>query len=103
MKSNKSASEEKISNELENTQVVDFICPCCGIVTDYRCRLCGATRTTNQVSGNIIWMKNGRVVGAFTDSLQAWARMAEQYNIPLEEWPVQFRNVKIKPKDEFED
>ena len=69
-----------------------FICPKCGAQTNYRCRLCGATRTTNAVSGNVIWMLNGRVVAAFKDSREAWVRMATEYRIPREEWPVAFQD-----------
>jgi predicted RNA-binding Zn-ribbon protein involved in translation (DUF1610 family) len=101
MKNDKKQLDATVNAEV--AEVTDFICPCCGVITEYRCRLCGATRTTNQVSGNIIWMKNGRVVSAFTDALQAWIRMASQYNIPQEKWPEQFRNLKIKPVNEFEE
>ena len=102
VKSNK-VIVEKTLVELENIPVVDFICPCCGVVTDYLCRLCGATRTTNQVSGNIIWMRNGRVIAAFTDSLQAWTRMTSIYNISRDKWPEQFRNVTVPKNDPFEE
>lgn len=83
--------------DLAAPELEQFICPSCGVTTHYECRLCGATRTRNQVSGNIIWMRNGRVVRAFQDTLQAWVQMATQYQVPIEQWPDEYKpyfNVK---------
>lgn len=69
------------------------ICPTCGVVIENKkCRLCGARMTINSVSGNVIWMRNGRIVrgGAFADEKEAWIRMAEQWGIPREQWPRRF-------------
>lgn len=73
----------------------DSICPSCGVVvSDHKCRLCGARKTINSVSGNVIWMRNGRIVpgGAFQDDKAAWVDMALRYNIPRNEWPEKFRS-----------
>jgi hypothetical protein len=73
----------------------ESICPTCGRgVATHRCRLCGATRTVSSVSGNVIWMRNGRVVAAFADEKQAFIKMAMHYGIPETEWPKKFRSVK---------
>jgi len=70
---------------------VEALCPTCGVeVPTHRCRLCGAVRTVNQVSRNVIWMRNGRVVRAFADEKQAYVKMAEVYGIPKERWPKRF-------------
>jgi len=69
------------------------ICPACGVVIrQHRCRLCGATQSINQVSGQVIWMRNGRIVEAFQDSKRAWTEMAIRYGIPKDEWPEKFRS-----------
>ncbi len=69
----------------------EAICPKCGVVVDgHRCRLCGSTKTISSVSGNVIWMKNGRVVAAFRDTKLAYVQMAKRYNIPKTEWPAKF-------------
>lgn len=76
----------------EEIKKIECICPSCGkAVETHKCRLCGAVRTINPVSGNEIWMKNGRIVAAFEDSKQAYVRMAIKYEIPKEQWPEQFR------------
>lgn len=87
----------------EVLQAEDYICPSCGVTTFYRCRLCGATRSTNAVSGNVIWMRNGRVLAAFRDAAHAWVRMAERYGIPAEQWPEQFRGTALPKSDPFSD
>jgi len=72
---------------------IEALCPSCGVdVETHRCRLCGATRTVNQVSGKIIWMKNGRVIRAFEDSKHAYVEMAKVHGIPQERWPEAFRD-----------
>lgn len=55
------------------------------------CRLCGATMQISEVSGNIIWMRNGRVVAAPQDEKDAWVKMAKAHWIPESEWPERFR------------
>lgn len=68
------------------------ICPGCGKVIDnHKCRFCGAVKTINQVSGNVIWMRNGRIVAAFQDERNAWIKMAQNYQIPESEWPEKFK------------
>ena len=75
--------------------IYESICPACGVeVKDLKCRLCGARLTINSVSGNAIWMRNGRVVSAFKDSRKAFVDMALKYNIPEERWPEKFRTKK---------
>ncbi len=73
--------------------VGNSICPCGETGIDYRCKKCGATKHINPVSGNLIWMKSGRIVpgGAFNDEKEAYVKMAINWNIPKEQWPVQFR------------
>lgn len=71
----------------------EAICPTCGVDVDgHKCRLCGAGKTISSVSGNVIWMRNGRVVAAFRDEKQAFINMAERHGIPEKEWPERFRN-----------
>ncbi len=70
----------------------DVLCPTCGkVVEGHKCRLCGATKTVNQVSGKIMWMRNGRLVAAFHDEKAAWLRAAREHNIPRSEWPEKFK------------
>lgn len=56
-----------------------------------KCCKCGAERKISQVSGNIIWVRNGRVVAAFQDEKDQFLKVAERYNIPPEQWPERFR------------
>ena len=69
----------------------DSICPACGVAVDYRCRLCGATKSINSVSGNVIWMRNGRLIAGFKDEKQAFLNMAERWNVPESLWPDKFK------------
>lgn len=70
----------------------DAICPSCGVeVQRGKCRLCGARRAINDVSRNVIWMRNGKLVAAFKDEKQAYVRMAIQWDIPQDRWPERFR------------
>jgi len=55
------------------------------------CRDCGATRQISQVSGNIIWVRNGQLVAAFQDEKDQWVKMAKRNGIPESEWPERFR------------
>ena len=68
------------------------ICPCGTEGVDYRCVNCGATRHINSVSGNLTWMRNGRIAAAFHDERAAYIEMANEHGIPRERWPEQFRN-----------
>lgn len=75
-------------------KITDIICPSCGKdgdVIDLRCRKCGARQTVNQVSGNIIWIRNGRLVKAFKDSKDAYVNMAMLHGIPESQWPEEYR------------
>jgi ribosomal protein L32 len=50
----------------KKVEIIKAICPSCGkAVATHRCNLCGAEKTVNQVSGNEIWMRNGRDCGCF--------------------------------------
>lgn len=69
----------------------EMICPCGEENVDYRCAKCGATKHVNPVSGNVSWMKNGRLVRAFKDEKDAYIQMANDHGIPKERWPSQFR------------
>lgn len=70
----------------------DSICPACGVeVQNGKCRLCGARKTINDVSGNCIWMRNGRLVAGFADEKAAYVKMAMEWGIPRDRWPERFR------------
>jgi hypothetical protein len=58
------------------------------------CRACGAARQINQISGNIIWVRNGRVVAAFQDEKNQWVEMAKRNGIPQDRWPERFQDKK---------
>jgi hypothetical protein len=67
------------------------ICPACGKeVENQKCRFCGARLTINDVSGEAIWMRNGRIVAGFKNLKQAYVQMAEQWGIPRDRWPKAF-------------
>lgn len=73
-----------------------LLCPTCkdgGEINaaSRKCRLCGARQTVNQVSGNVIWMRNGHIVRAFKDEKDAYTSMATRYGIPRSQWPEDFR------------
>lgn len=69
----------------------DAICPRCQReVSTHRCHLCGSVRTVNAVSGNVVWMLNGRVVEAFHDERSAYIQVAQRCGIPVSEWPKRF-------------
>jgi len=84
------AKKEAVAEE----EVKDAICPACGVAVSYRCRLCGATKSVNQVSGACIWMRNGRIVrgGAFKDERTAFIQTAEKWDVPRSQWPEKFRS-----------
>jgi hypothetical protein len=91
-------SDDAKPEELTDAQKLeqaDSICPACKVlVSNHRCRLCGARKTINSVSGNVIWMRNGRIVpgGAFQDDKTAWVQMAIANSIPKDQWPEKFRS-----------
>ncbi len=99
MKKNITKNTEDIDDEVfekilsaKEDPIIDAICPSCGKeVETHKCRLCGATKTINSVSGNVIWMRNGRVVKAFHDEKEAYTKMAQQYNISRDQWPEEFK------------
>jgi hypothetical protein len=83
---------DKKVKAVEEKVVAEAICPACGKpVLDHKCRLCGATKSINSVSGNVIWMRAGRVIVAFEDERQAYVRMATKFGIPEKDWPERFR------------
>lgn len=69
---------------------IESICPCGQPVEGHRCRLCGAVKTVSSVSGNVIWMRNGRIAAAFQDSKRAYVEMAERWGVPKDRWPREF-------------
>jgi hypothetical protein len=82
-------TEKKSPKEI----IYEAICPTCNKgVEGHKCRFCGATKTINQVSGNLIWMRNGRVISAFKDEKIAWVQMANANGIPKDKWPERFRD-----------
>jgi hypothetical protein len=82
-----------MNKKSEDDNFYQAICPACGVdVEDLKCRLCGARLTINTVSGNAIWMRNGRVVSAFLDERRAYVEMAMRYGIPEDRWPQKFRS-----------
>lgn len=83
---------KKSKKTVEEKMAAEAICPSCGKeVPTHKCRFCGAVKTINNVSGNVIWMKNGRLVGAFRDERDAYIKMARQHGIPEKKWPKKFR------------
>jgi hypothetical protein len=73
-------------------EFINCICPNCGgSVETHRCKFCGAEKSINQVSGNEIWFLGGRVISAFADSKIAYIKMATKYNIPVDQWPVEYK------------
>ena len=82
--------------------LIESICPSCGPdgdIINSKCRKCGARKTINSVSGNVIWMRNGRIVRAFEDSRRAYVDMAIKYGIAPERWPEEFR-IATRLKEE---
>lgn len=68
---------------------------CGGDLDDEKvCRSCGAAMQVSQVSGNIIWVRAGRVLAAFQDEKDQWVKMAKRCNIPEADWPERFRTPK---------
>lgn len=87
--------DEKISKSDEEKMQAEAICPTCGKpVPTHKCRFCGATKSINSVSGNVIWMINGRIIRAFRDEKQAYVEMAMRYGISESEWPERFKTKK---------
>jgi predicted amidophosphoribosyltransferase len=79
----------------EDKMAAEAICPTCGKpVPTHKCRFCGATKSINSATGNVVWMKNGRVVEAFQDAKQAYIKTAIRHHIPESEWPEKFRGGK---------
>ena len=94
---------EQQEDRTEMAAIIDSICPSCGPngdIRDEKCRKCGARKTINDVSGNVIWMRNGRVVRAFADERKAYVGMAVLYHVPEDQWPEEFRAASAaKPKE----
>jgi ribosomal protein L40E len=83
--------EDPKDADIEKKLASEAICPKCGVAVDTnKCRLCGSTKSISPVSGNVIWMLNGRIVAAFQDEKRAYVTMAVRYNIPTTEWPKRF-------------
>lgn len=83
---------EVVVKEKKSKSTIDDVCPSCGKeVENAKCRLCGARKTINSVSGNVIWMRNGRIVRAFHDEKEAYVQMATLHNIPRDRWPEEFK------------
>lgn len=87
----KKKKESKKKKVDEKKMMAESICPCGKEVLTHRCRFCGAVKTINSVSGNVMWMRNGRLISAFRDEKQAYIRMAEKWGIPKENWPEKFK------------
>lgn len=82
-----------VSETEEQMLEAEALCPKCGKpVLTHKCRLCGSTKSISSVSGNVIWMLNGRVVAAFRDSRRAYTEMANRHGIPQNEWPKEYRD-----------
>ena len=85
----------KMGGKKTKEEISDAICPTCAKpVEGHKCRLCGATKAINDVSGNVIWMRNGRVIAAFRDAKKAYVAMARRCGIPESEYPEKFREVE---------
>lgn len=55
-------------------------CPACDeYLIDNKCRLCGMEKTFSNTSGNVIFMRKGRVYSAPQDESDAIERMHENY------------------------
>jgi len=85
----------KKKKKLTEAERSDAICPTCGVeVKGHKCRLCGATKTINSVSNNLVWMRNGRLVAGFRDEKAAYIEMARKFGISENKWPKKFKEVK---------
>lgn len=97
-------SDTKAGDRSKMAGVIESICPSCGPedgdIINFKCRKCGARKTTNSVSGNVIWMRNGRIVRAFEDERRAYVEMALRYGIPQEQWPEDIRAATTVAKEE---
>lgn len=55
-------------------------CISCGKEMDsLACGFCGAEKKLNKTSGNLLWMKNGRVISAPVEEEEARERMYRDY------------------------
>lgn len=63
-------------------------CYCCGgpLNDESMCRHCGAQRQINKSTGNVIWVRRGKLVAAFDDEREAYRAMAKANGIPYEKW-----------------
>lgn len=88
-------TDEKVIEKKKETKKktpADRICPTCyKPVVGHKCRLCGATIAVSSVSGNVVWMRNGRLIAAFHDEREAYVKMAVANQIPEERWPERFK------------
>lgn len=57
-----------------------------------RCTKCGAERQISQTTGNVIWMRRGRLISAFQDEKEAWIEMAKRWKVSRELWPDRFKD-----------
>jgi hypothetical protein len=48
-------------------------------------------RQINLSTGNIIWVRNGKVVAAFDDEKEAYRASAKRNGIPMERWPDKYK------------
>lgn len=71
-------------------------CYICGGTLDEErtCRACGTAMQVSQTSGNIIWVRGGRVLAAFQDEKDEWVKMARRCQIPEADWPERFQTSK---------
>jgi len=45
----------------------------------FKCRACGAEQRISNVSGNVIWLRGGKVVLAEKDTIDQWNKMVDRY------------------------
>lgn len=78
-----------ISKEKTNSEEItaEALCPSCGKgVITHKCELCGATKNISPISGNVVWMRNGRIVEAFINTKESYVIIAKRFGIPENEW-----------------
>ena len=67
-------------------------CPSCEkAIRGLKCDSCGAEMSINQNSGNVIWMRRGRVILAPDDKKEQWIKHAEAWAVEKDQWPDEFK------------
>ena len=73
---------------------MSYPCPFCKKIMDPpKCRSCGAEQKLDESTGNVIWMRRGRLLAAPADEKAHWEQHADKHGIEKDDprYPEKFK------------